>query len=123
LTLVVRHSRRVRGNGRELPTQFGETAAANVGNLTWKNEFVTQMDQVAYRSRQMTPRDDANQLRTRGKRMLELATRAYCEQHHDFARLLTQLATEVFAHARNVEESDALYAARPLRKLPGERRR
>ena len=26
--------------------------------------------------------------------MLELATWAYCEQHYDFARLLTQLATE-----------------------------
>jgi hypothetical protein len=81
------------------------------------------MDQVAYRSRQVTPSDDASQLRTRGKRMLELAARAYCEQHYDFARLLTQLATEVFAHARNVEESHALYTARPLRKLSEERRR
>jgi hypothetical protein len=81
------------------------------------------MDQVAYRLREMTPRDDASQLRTRGKRMLELAARAYCEQHYDFARLLTQLATEVFAHARDVEESHALSAARTFRKLPGQRRR
>jgi hypothetical protein len=44
--------------------------------------------------------------------MLELATRAYCEQHYDFARLLTQPATEVFAHARDVEESHALSVIR-----------
>lgn len=37
----------------------------------------------------MTAERDAEQLRNRGKRMLELATRAYCEQHYDFARLLT----------------------------------
>jgi len=49
--------------------------------------------------------------------MLELATRAYCEQHYDFARLLTQLATEVFAHARDVEESDSLRAAPIARRL------
>jgi len=49
--------------------------------------------------------------------MLELATRAYCEQHYDFARLLTQLATEVFAHARDVEESDCLRAAPIARRL------
>ena len=58
-------------------------------------------------SGQMAVVDDASKLRTRGQRMLELATRAYCEQHYDFARLLTQLATEVFAHAKNVEESYA----------------
>jgi hypothetical protein len=49
--------------------------------------------------------------------MLELATRAYCEQHYDFARLLTQLATEVFAHGRDVEESDPLCAAPVARRL------
>jgi hypothetical protein len=48
---------------------------------------------------------DADRLRTRGKRMLELATRAHCEKNYDFARLLTQLAIEVFAHARELEES------------------
>jgi hypothetical protein len=47
---------------------------------------------------------DANRLRTRGKRMLELATRAHCEKNYDFARLLTQLAIEVFADARELEE-------------------
>jgi hypothetical protein len=54
--------------------------------------------------------------------MLELATRAYCEQHFDFARLLTQRATEVFAHARDVEGSQ-LRPVRSARRLPGERRR
>ena len=65
------------------------------------------MDQVTYQSRKMTAERDAEQLRTRGERLLELATRAYCEQHYDFARLLTQLATEVFAHAREMEEPNS----------------
>jgi hypothetical protein len=54
---------------------------------------------------------EAATLRTRGKRMLELATRAYCEHHYDFARLLTRLAAEVFARAKDVEES---YAPRAI---------
>jgi hypothetical protein len=56
--------------------------------------------------------NDVSKLRARGKRMLELATRAYCEQHRDFARLFTRLATEVFAHAKDVEKSCAPYPAR-----------
>jgi hypothetical protein len=80
------------------------------------------MDQVTYQSRKMTAERDAERLRTRGKRMLELATRAYCEQHYDFARLLTQLATEVFAHAREVEESHALCAVPVDRGLLPQRR-
>ena len=47
---------------------------------------------------------DVERLRVRGKRMLELATRARCEQNHDFARVLTQLAFEVFEHAREIEQ-------------------
>jgi hypothetical protein len=70
------------------------------------------MDQVTYQPPETAAARDAEQLRSRGERMLELATRAYCEQHYDFARLLTQLATEVFAHARDVEESHALSVIR-----------
>jgi hypothetical protein len=73
------------------------------------------MDQVTYQSRKMTAARDAELLRTRGKRMLELATRAYCEQHYDFARLLTQLATEIFAHAADVEQSYAVCPANSVR--------
>jgi len=69
------------------------------------------MDQVTYQSREMTAARDARELRSRGERMLELATRASCEQNYDFARLLTQLATEVFSHARDVEDSHGLCAA------------
>jgi hypothetical protein len=95
----------------------------NVRNQTRQSAFFTQMDQVTYRSREMTAARDAEELRSRGQRMLELATRASCEQNYDFARLLTQLATEVFAHARDLEEADALCAARPFGGLPGERQR
>ena len=80
------------------------------------------MDQVTYQSREMAAARDAEELRARGQRMLELATRASCEQNYDFARLLTQLATEVFAHAREVEESHALCADPVDRGLPPQRR-
>jgi hypothetical protein len=84
------------------------------------------MDQVTYQSREMAAAHyaahDAEELRARGQRMLELANRASCEQNYDFARLLTQLASEVFAHAKDLEESHALCAARPF-SIPGERRR
>lgn len=80
------------------------------------------MDQLTYQSRKMTAERDAEQLRTRGERMLELATRAYCEQHYDFARLLTQLATETFAHAREVEKPHSLCAAPVDQGLAPQRR-
>jgi HEPN domain-containing protein len=80
------------------------------------------MVQVMYQTREMAAARDAEQLRSRGERMLELATRAYCEQHYDFARLLTQLATEVFAHAKEAEESDALHRYPIGGRSPGERR-
>jgi hypothetical protein len=80
------------------------------------------MDQVTYQSREISAARDVEQLRARGERMLELATRAYCEQNYDFARLLTQLATEVFAHARDVQESRALSAAPSDERLRAQRR-
>ena len=80
------------------------------------------MAQMTHLSREIPGMQDPETLRTRGKRMLELATRAYCEQNYDFARLLTQLATEVFAHAREVEESHALCAAPVDRGLLPQRR-
>lgn len=69
------------------------------------------MDQKTH-SRQTRAAEDAGKLRQRGKRMLELATRASCEQHRDFARLLTRLATEVFAHAKDVERNYVPYPVR-----------
>jgi hypothetical protein len=35
--------------------------------------------------------------------MLELASRAYCEKHYDFSRLLIQLAAEVIEHASEMD--------------------
>ncbi len=81
------------------------------------------MVQLTHLSDEKFATREANTLRARGKRMLELATRASCEQHYDFARLLTQLATEVFAHARDVEHAGVACAARPVSKLPAARRR
>lgn len=78
------------------------------------------MDRLTHQSRERAAVRGAEELRTRGKRMLELATRAYCEHNYDFARLLTQLATEVFTHAKDVEQSRALRivpAASRLRRL------
>jgi hypothetical protein len=48
---------------------------------------------------------DAERLRERSKRMLELASRAYCERHYYFARFLLQLATETFEHAGEMDRS------------------
>jgi hypothetical protein len=36
--------------------------------------------------------------------MFELANRAHCEKNADFARLLTQLATEALQHAKEIEQ-------------------
>jgi hypothetical protein len=79
------------------------------------------MDQMTSRSTETAKA--AERLRIRGKRMLELATRAHCEQHYDFARLLTRLATEVFAHAKETEESYVLCRYPVRSTLPGARRR
>jgi HEPN domain-containing protein len=49
---------------------------------------------------------DAERLRERSKRMLELASRAYCEKHYDFARLLIQLAAEVLEHAGEMDQHE-----------------
>lgn len=86
------------------------------------DELLTQMNQMTNRPSEMA-RSDASRLRTRGKRMLELATRAYCEQNYDFARLLTQLATEVFAHAKDVEESYAPSRVTSANRISAARRR
>jgi hypothetical protein len=53
----------------------------------------------------MAGTSDVERLRARGKRMLGLATRAHCEQNHDFARVLRQLAFEVLEHAREIEQA------------------
>jgi HEPN domain-containing protein len=53
----------------------------------------------------MTAMSDAERLRQRSKRMLELASRAYCEKHYDFSRLLIQLAAEVIEHASEMDQA------------------
>jgi hypothetical protein len=58
---------------------------------------------VVRRSQYMS---DAERLRERSKRMLELASRAYCEKHYDFARLLIQLAAEVLEHAGEMDQHE-----------------
>jgi hypothetical protein len=98
----------------------------SVRNQTPQNEFFTDMDQMTYRSSKTAQAAEQlriQQLGIRGKRLLELATRAYCEQHYDFARLLTQLATEVFARAKETEESYTLCRYPVRSRLPGARRR
>lgn len=81
------------------------------------------MEQVTYHTREMAAARDAEELRARGQRMLELATRASCEQNYDFARLLTQLATEVFARARDLEQAYVSVATPSLGGIAGARRR
>ena len=47
---------------------------------------------------------DAKRLRNRARRLLELATRSRCEGRSDYTELLIRLATEIFEHARELEE-------------------
>jgi hypothetical protein len=56
-------------------------------------------------ARELDQMSDGERLRQRCKRLLELASRAYCEKHYDFARLLIQLAAEVLEHASEMDES------------------
>src|SRR5690348_9392019 len=78
------------------PTRLGTFAA--------QGGLLTQLRQKTYRVAEMPGTSDVEKLRARGKRMLELATRAHCEQNHDFARVLKQLAFEVFEQARKIEQ-------------------
>jgi len=51
----------------------------------------------------MVQRSDAAKMRQRASRLLDLATRSRCEGRPDYASLLTDLATEILEHARNIE--------------------
>jgi hypothetical protein len=49
---------------------------------------------------------DVDRVRLRAKWMQEMANRARCEQNYDFARLLSQLATEAVNHASEMEKGN-----------------
>jgi hypothetical protein len=46
---------------------------------------------------------DPAKMRNRASRLLDLATRSRCEGRPDYAALLTNLATEILEHARDIE--------------------
>jgi hypothetical protein len=49
--------------------------------------------------------DDAKKIRERATRLLNLATRSQCEDRPDFAAILTNLASEMLEHARDIERA------------------
>jgi len=49
---------------------------------------------------------DADRLRNRARCLLELATRSRSEGRPDYAELLMRLVTEIFEHAREIEERE-----------------
>jgi hypothetical protein len=51
----------------------------------------------------MAQGSDTAKMRQRASRLLDLATRSGYEGRPDFAALLTDLATEILEHARNIE--------------------
>jgi hypothetical protein len=53
----------------------------------------------------MAQGSDAAKMRQRASRLLDLATRSRCEGRPDYAGLLTDLATEILEHARNIEQA------------------
>ena len=52
----------------------------------------------------MAQGSDTAKMRQRASRLLDLATRSRCEGRPDYAGLLTDLATEILEHARNIEQ-------------------
>ena len=52
----------------------------------------------------MAQANDVAKMRQRANRLLDLATRSHCEGRPDYASLLTNLATEILEHARNIEQ-------------------
>jgi len=65
---------------------------------------------------------DAERLRERSKRMLELASRAYCEKNYGFARMLLELATEVLEHASEMDPSHEAQSRRETTATVGKPR-
>jgi hypothetical protein len=53
---------------------------------------------------EMAPASDAAKMRQRASRLLDLAKRSRCEGRPDYASLLTDVATEILEHARNIEQ-------------------
>ena len=56
-------------------------------------------------SPKMAQGNDVAKMRQRASRLLDLATRSRCEGRPDYAGLLTNLATEILEHARNIEQA------------------
>ena len=52
----------------------------------------------------MAQGSDTAKMRQRASRLFDLATRSRCEGRPDYAGLLTDLATEILEHARNIEQ-------------------
>jgi len=52
----------------------------------------------------MTQGSDVAKMRQRASHLLDLATRSRCEGRPDYASLLTNVATEILEHARNIEQ-------------------
>jgi hypothetical protein len=49
---------------------------------------------------------DATKMRQRASRLLDLATRSRCEGRPDYAKLLTDIATEILEHARDIGQDN-----------------
>jgi len=62
---------------------------------------------IASKNVLVTRMDDAKKIRERARRLLDLATRSRCEGRPDFAAFLTDLASEMLEHARDIEQRDA----------------
>ncbi len=62
--------------------------------IVYKHVLVPKMDNIS----------DARKMRSRASRLLDLATRSRREGRPDYASLLTNLATEILEHARDIDE-------------------
>jgi hypothetical protein len=64
--------------------------------------YFSQLYRKTYRF-QMAQADDPAKMRNRASRLLDLANRSRCEGRPDYGALLTDLATEILEHARDIE--------------------
>jgi len=86
--------------GTNFNTQIGGTLPAHDGFLVIasKSVLVTEMEHDG----------DAKRIRERASRLFDLATRSQCEGRPDYAAFLTNVATEMLEHARDIEQRDGI---------------
>jgi hypothetical protein len=92
---------------------FRQVVHAARWNASPIQQFVYQIVKKYVSLQKMENGSDSKKMRNRASRLLELATRSRFEGRGDFAGLLTNLATEILEHARDIEQRFASEDIKP----------